>query len=98
MRASGGCWAALASDKIYAGYGAIIGSIGVRGPDWSYYDNPVSISTGILGKSVETKGGIKKYNTIEVMTGALVPKPFDTVIPVEAINYYPNKKKPKFIL
>ena len=41
---------------------------------------------------------IKKYNTIEVMTGALVPKPFDTVIPVEAINYYPNKKKPKFIL
>ena len=41
---------------------------------------------------------IKKYNTIEVMTGALIPKPFDTVIPVEAINYYPNKKKPKFIL
>ena len=41
---------------------------------------------------------IKKYNTIEVMTGALVPKPFDTIIPVEAINYYPNKKKPKFIL
>ena len=38
---------------------------------------------------------IKKYNTIEVMTGALVLKPFDTVIPVEAINYYPNKKKSK---
>ena len=41
---------------------------------------------------------IKKYNTIEVMTGALIPKLFDTVIPVEAINYYPNKKKPEFIL
>ena len=41
---------------------------------------------------------IKKYSAIEVMTGALIPKPFDTVMPVEAINYYPNKKKPKFIL
>ena len=64
LLASGGYWAALASDKIYASYGAIIGSIGVRGPDWIYYDNPVSISTGILGQTVETKGGIKKYNTI----------------------------------
>jgi len=26
------------------------------------------------------------------MTGALIPKPFDTVIPVEAINFYPDKK------
>ena len=41
---------------------------------------------------------IKKYNTIEVMTGALVPKPFNTVIPIEAIDFYPNKKNPKFIL
>ena len=41
---------------------------------------------------------IKKYNTIEVMTGALVPKPFNTVIPIEVIDFYPNKKNPKFIL
>ena len=41
---------------------------------------------------------IKKYNTIEVMTGALVPKPFNTIIPIEAIDFYPNKKNPKFIL
>ena len=41
---------------------------------------------------------IKKYTTIEIMTGALVPKPFDTIIPVEVINFFPNKKKPKFIL
>ena len=32
------------------------------------------------------------------MTGALIPKQFDTIIPVEKINYYPNKKKPKFII
>ena len=64
LLASGGYWAALASDKIYANFGAIIGSIGVRGPDWIYYNNPISISTGILGQTVETKEGIKKYNTI----------------------------------
>ena len=64
LLASGGYWAALASDKIYANYGAMIGSIGVRGPDWIYYDKPISISTGILGQSIETKDGIKTYNTI----------------------------------
>ena len=41
---------------------------------------------------------IKKFTTIEVMTGALIPKPFDTVIPIELIDFYPNKKNPKFIL
>jgi molybdopterin molybdotransferase len=40
----------------------------------------------------------KKYSTVEIMTGALIPKEFDTVIPVEKINYYPNKKNPKFII
>ena len=62
--ASGGYWAALASDKIYANYGAMIGSIGVRGPEWIFFEKPFSISTGILGKSIQTKGVIKKYNTI----------------------------------
>jgi len=41
---------------------------------------------------------IKKFTTIEVMTGALIPKPFDTVIPIELIDFYPNKKNLKFIL
>ena len=41
---------------------------------------------------------IKKYSSVEIMTGALIPKHFDTVIPVEKINFYPNKKKPKFII
>ena len=41
---------------------------------------------------------IKKYSTIEVMTGALIPKYFDTVLPIESANLFPNKKKPKFIL
>ena len=38
---------------------------------------------------------IKKSTAIEVMTGALIPKPFDTIIPIEVISFYPNKKKTK---
>ena len=41
---------------------------------------------------------VKKYCSVEIMTGALIPKYFDTIIPVEKINYYPNKKNPKFII
>ena len=41
---------------------------------------------------------IVKYSSVEIMTGALIPKQFDTIIPVEKINCYPNKKNPKFII
>jgi len=41
---------------------------------------------------------VKKYCSVEIMTGALIPKHYDTIIPVEKINYYPNKKNPKFIV
>ena len=41
---------------------------------------------------------VKKYCSVEIMTGAIIPKHFDTIIPVEKINYFPNKKNPKFIL
>jgi len=41
---------------------------------------------------------IKKYSTVEIMTGALIPKHFDTIIPIEKINHYPNKKNAKFII
>ena len=41
---------------------------------------------------------IKKFTTVEVMTGALVCKPFNSVIPIEKIKYFPNKKSPKFII
>ena len=41
---------------------------------------------------------IKKYSAVEIMTGALVPKHFDTIIPIEVVNFFPNKKKPKFIV
>ena len=60
--ASGGYWVATSADKIFASYGSIIGSIGVSGPSWFYYDTPLSLSSGILGQSIETKDGIEVYN------------------------------------
>ena len=60
--ASGGYWVSMSGDKIFAEYGSIIGSIGVKGPDWIYYNTPNSLSTGILGNSVESKNGIELYS------------------------------------
>ena len=44
------------------------------------------------------KKRINKYETVEIMTGGIIPKGFDTIIPIEQINFYPNKKIRKFIL
>ena len=62
LLASGGYWAATAADGIYASYGSITGSIGVKGPDWFYYDKPKTLSTGIFGNIVETENGIKVFS------------------------------------
>ncbi len=44
------------------------------------------------------KKKIRKYDTIEIMTGSIIPKGFDTIIPIEQIIFYPNKKNKKYIL
>ena len=41
---------------------------------------------------------IKKFETVEIMTGGIVPKGFDTIIPIEQIVFYPNKDNPKYII
>ena len=53
-----------------------------------------SIAAG--NKPIKKK--IKKFETVEIMTGALIPRSFDTIIPIEQINFYPNKKNAKYIL
>ena len=40
----------------------------------------------------------KKFQTYEIMTGSIIPKGFDTIIPIEEIVFYPNNKNPKYIL
>ena len=39
------------------------------------------------------KRSIKKFNTVEIMTGGILPKGFDTIIPIEQIKFYPSKIK-----
>ena len=41
---------------------------------------------------------VPKLSCIEVMTGAIIKKPFDTIIPIEDIEFVPNKKKAKYII
>ena len=40
----------------------------------------------------------QKNSAAEIMTGAVIPKPFDSIIPVEKVKYFPSKKKPTHII
>jgi len=40
----------------------------------------------------------KKNSAVEIMTGALIPKQFDTILPVEKVKYFPSRKKPTHII
>ena len=53
-----------------------------------------TIAAGDKPKNIK----INKFQTFEIMTGGLIPKGFDTIIPIEQIVFYPNKKNPKYIL
>ena len=53
-----------------------------------------SVSAG----SKPLKKKIKKFDAIEIMTGGIIPKGFDTIIPIEQIKFYPNRTNKKFIL
>ena len=44
------------------------------------------------------KKKISKFNAVEIMTGAIIPKGFDTIIPIEQIVFFPNKENAKYIL
>ncbi len=55
------------------------------------------IKTLAAGDNPDIKN-IKKFSAIEVMTGAIIKRPFNTIIPVEEIDYYPNKKNAKYII
>ena len=40
----------------------------------------------------------QKNSSVEIMTGAIIPKPFDSIIPVERVKYFPSKQKPTHII
>ncbi|MDC3146005.1 molybdopterin molybdotransferase MoeA [Candidatus Pelagibacter sp.] len=41
---------------------------------------------------------VPKLSCIEVMTGAIIKKPFDTIIPIEDIEFFPTKQNAKYII
>ena len=41
---------------------------------------------------------VKKFETAEIMTGGVIPKMFNTIVPIEKVNFYPNKKNPRSII
>tara|TARA_B100001093_G_scaffold335840_1_gene320670 strand:+ start:811 stop:2058 length:1248 start_codon:yes stop_codon:yes gene_type:complete len=41
---------------------------------------------------------INKFETLEIMTGGIIFKPLNTIIPIEQIIFHPNKKNPKSII
>jgi len=60
MAASGGVMAMVGADAIYADTGSLIGSIGVIGGEFYYYDEPLAINGGILGGGITTGKGIEQ--------------------------------------
>jgi len=81
LSASGGVWAMVAADKIYADHGSLIGSIGIIGPSVLFYDRPTSLDSGLF------QGGVTA-NTIEERTlsagrGKDFGNPFRRLSPAE---------------
>ena len=40
----------------------------------------------------------QKNSSVEIMTGGIIPRLFDSIIPVEKTKYFPSKKKPTHIV
>ncbi len=102
------CLNRVTSQNIYVnsfypiGNNAAFDGYAIKSSDTNKLDNKIGKKFKIIGSiaagSKPIKKKIKKFQTFEIMTGALLPKPFDTIIPVEQINFYPNKKYAKYIL
>jgi len=60
LSASGGVMAMVGADAIYADQGSAVGSIGVLGPAWFFYDKPKATQGGLFGGGVVTEGGIER--------------------------------------
>ncbi len=60
LAASGGVWAIVGADKIYADYGSLVGSIGVLGPTLQFYNKPLAVNSGLFGGSITTANGIEQ--------------------------------------
>jgi len=39
-----------------------------------------------------------KFQSVEIMTGSVIPKGFNAIVPLEEVIFYPNKKDARFII
>ena len=56
------------------------------------------LKTISAGDNPKLLNRINKFEAVEVMTGAIIPKFFDTIVPIEKINFYPSNKNKKYII
>jgi protease IV len=82
ISASGGVWAMVGADKIYADHGSMIGSIGVIGPQLQYFNRPKAIDGGLFGGGVATDAGIENI-VISAGRGKDLGNPFRRPTPEE---------------
>ena len=82
LSASGGVMAMVGADKIYADHGSFIGSIGVIGPVWRYYNKPMATDGGLLGGGIVTQNGIEQV-VISAGRGKDLGNPYRRATPEE---------------
>ena len=70
----------------------------VRSKDTKNFSQKFRIIGSIAAGNKPFKKKIKKFDTVEIMTGGIIPQGFDTIIPIEQIVFLPNKKNPQYIL
>ncbi len=98
----------VSASNIYAkfnypsGDNAAFDGYAINSKDTKYLNKNKSKAFKIIGSISAGKKplnkGINKYEAVEIMTGGIVPKGFDTIIPIEQIIFYPDKKNRKFII
>ena len=98
----------IASNNIYsnidypAGNNAAFDGFAINSNDTKKIKNNFIQKFRIIGLiaagSKPLKKKVHKFDAIEIMTGGIIPKEFNTIIPIEQIVFHPNQKKPKYIL
>lgn len=98
LAASGGVWSMVAADEIYAAPGSIVGSIGVVGPNWLYFDEPFAFDGGLLGGGVTTRNGIRQI-LISAGEGKDIGNPFrePTEEELQVLQRNVNNEYDKFV-
>ena len=102
------CLNRVTARNIYTNYNYPLGNnaafdgYAIKSSDTNKLNKHVNKKFKIIGSiaagSKPLKKKINSFQTVEIMTGALIPKFFDTIIPVEQINFYPNKKNARYII